>query len=138
VAGTQELPPIHPNQVMKRAILTGLSTTIELMRIIKTKATQRLYELSKKKLVRAKKAYDASKKVGKPDFSFIIKAELGIRENLLAILSEKASKFGNIEVVEVYNPKDISRCLNQWWNRAGGVLRNFITCWYSLLEKGFI
>jgi hypothetical protein len=60
VAGTQELPPIHPNQVMVRAILTGLSTAVELMRIIKTEATQHLYELSKKNLEEVKKVFDVS------------------------------------------------------------------------------
>jgi hypothetical protein len=131
VAGTQELPPIHPNRVMARAILTGLSTTIELMRIIKTEATQYLYELSKKKLDEAKKAYDASKKARKPDFSPITKAEPSIRENFLAMLSEKASRFGNVEVVRVYDPRDTIRRLNQGYNRAGGVLRNFNSCWYN-------
>ena len=106
-------PPIHPNRVMARAILTGLSTTIELMRIIKTEATQHLYELSKNKLEKAKEAFDASVKVGKPDFSHITKAEPSIRENFLAMLSEKASKFGNIEVVRVYDPRDTIRRLNQ-------------------------
>jgi hypothetical protein len=131
VAGTQELPPIHPNRVMARAILTGLSTTVELMRIIKTQETQHQYELSKKKLKEVKKAYDASKKTRKPDFSPITKAEPSIRENFLAMLSEKASKFGNIEVVRVYDPRDTIRRLNQGYNRAGGVIRNFNACWYD-------
>lgn len=131
MTGTQEFPPIHPNQVIARVILTSLSTTIELMRIIKTESTQHLYELSKKKLETAKKAFNASKKAGKLDYSFIAKAEPSIRENFLAMASEKASKFGNPEAVRVYDHIDTIRRLNQGYNRAGGVLRNFNACWYA-------
>jgi hypothetical protein len=99
VAGTQELSPIHPNIVIARAILTGLSTTVELMRIIYTEATQHLYELLKNKLEKAKEAFYASVKAGKSDFSHITNAEPRIRENFLAMLSEKASKFFGISLI---------------------------------------
>ena len=103
MAGTQDLPPIHPNRVMESAILTGLSSTIELMRIIKTVATQHLHKMTKKKLEEANKAFYASIKAGKPDFSLITKAEPSIRENFLTMLSETAFD------ITKHNPIDINQ-----------------------------
>ncbi|MHA2261666.1 MAG: hypothetical protein ACXAEN_04680 [Candidatus Thorarchaeota archaeon] len=122
--------PSHPNKVIERAYLVGLSVTLELLRSIKTKPIQGLYNSCKKQFARARERYLKSRSKGKPDFSFITKCEGNIRNNFLAALWEKTSRYGNVESRRVRDPTETIETLNHLFNIAGAALRDFIVCWY--------
>jgi hypothetical protein len=123
--------PEHPNRVIARAYLTGLSTTVQNLWSIKTIKTEHLYESSKKILESAKKRYLRSTRQGKPDFCPLTKAEHTIRSNALTMYWEKLAVFGNTEVHRVRNPNDTIGFANQILNRLGAVLRNLMVIWYT-------
>ncbi len=117
--------PVHPERVISRAVQAGLSATIELQRSIVNKTTQNHYKSSREIWNRAREVYAITKTQGDADYSYILKAEPQIRDNMLKILYEKAAEYGHNEVARQKNSDDTVGPLNQRLNACGAVVREF-------------
>ncbi|MFW9889481.1 MAG: hypothetical protein ACFFER_14940, partial [Candidatus Thorarchaeota archaeon] len=118
--------PVHPNRVLSQAIKKGLATAVTIQGRIKNKTTRHLYESSKKIWKTATKKYRESTR----EFQHIIDAENNIRKNGLQMLFEKAAAYGNTEVSRVKSSDDTIGPLNQRFNIAGAILRDFALAMY--------
>lgn len=117
--------PIHPERVVSIAMQTGLSATVRLQRAIKNKITEIHFESSDRIWKTARQVYITSKRQGKPDYSYILKAEPQIRDNQLKMLYEKAAEYGFLEVQRQKNTDGTVGPHNQRINACGANLRDF-------------
>ncbi|MHA2067303.1 MAG: hypothetical protein ACXABY_23290, partial [Candidatus Thorarchaeota archaeon] len=117
--------PVHPERVVSIAMQTGLSSTIRLQRSIKNKRTEKHFRSSDEIWKIARQVYLMTKDRGNPDYSYILKAEPQIRDNMLKMLYEKAAEFGYTEVQRQKNSDDTVGPLNQRLNVCGAALREF-------------
>ncbi|MHA1883318.1 MAG: hypothetical protein ACTSUO_09780 [Candidatus Thorarchaeota archaeon] len=120
--------PIHPERVISIAMNAGLSSTVRLQRAIKNRRTRKHFENSDERWKIARQVYLTTKKDGDPDYSYILKAEPKIRDNMLKMLYEKAAEFGHDEVRRQKNSDDTVGPLNQRFNACGAALREFSEC----------
>ncbi|MBD3408358.1 MAG: hypothetical protein GF411_19700 [Candidatus Lokiarchaeota archaeon] len=126
--------PIHPNRVLRQAIMTGLSTSLYIQRSIVSRTTRHLYESSRKIWSDAKSEYKNSIKEGNPDFEIIVKAERNIRRNTLFILFEIAAAYGSTEVSRTRSHHEKIGPVNQRFNTVGSVMREFAAALYPFPE----
>jgi len=120
--------PIHPERVISIAMKAGLSSTVRLQRAIKNKRTAKHFANSYEQWKIGRQVYLITKKDGNPDYSYIVKAEPGIRDNHLKMLYEKAAEFGHTEVQRQKNSDATVGPINQRLNACGAALREFSEC----------
>jgi hypothetical protein len=104
---------------------TGLSSTVRLQRAIKNKQTEMHFRSSDRIWKAAREVYLTTGKRGKPDYTYILKAEPQIRDNQLKMLNEKAAEFGYLEVHRQKNSDSTVGPHNQRINACGANLREF-------------
>ncbi|MHA2066257.1 MAG: hypothetical protein ACXABY_17935, partial [Candidatus Thorarchaeota archaeon] len=117
--------PVHPERVISIAVQTGLSSTVRLQRSIKDRITHDHYESSQGIWRKAREVYLLTKERGDTDYSYILKAEPQIRDNMHKILFEKAAKYGHTEVSRQKSSDDTVGPINQRLNACGAALREF-------------
>jgi hypothetical protein len=111
--------------VISIAVQTGLSSTVRLQRSIKDRITKIHYESSHGIWRIAREVYLLTKEEGDTDYSYILKAEPQIRDNMHKILFEIAAKYGYTEVSRQKSSDDTVGPINQRLNACGAALREF-------------
>ena len=129
--------PTHPNRVIATAVQKGLSATLEMQRSIKNKNTEKAYASSREIWSAARDVYLQTKRLRRADFSYIMKAEPNMRDNLLNMLYEKAAAYGNTEVFRVKSSSDTVGPLNIRFNVCGAALRDFAMTMYPFPDPTF-
>ncbi|MGY5862711.1 MAG: hypothetical protein RTU09_10115, partial [Candidatus Thorarchaeota archaeon] len=129
--------PRHPNRVIATAVQKGLSATLEMQRSIKNKNTEKVYASSRETWSAARDVYLQTKRLRRADFSYIMKAEPNMRDNLLNMMYEKAAAYGNTEVFRVKSSSDTVGPLNIRFNVCGAALRDFAMTMYPFPDPAF-
>ncbi|MFW9888248.1 MAG: hypothetical protein ACFFER_08705 [Candidatus Thorarchaeota archaeon] len=126
--------PIHPERVISKAIIHGLSASVSLQRAITNTDNEHLYLSTKRAWKIARQVYSLTKQRGKADFSYITKAEAQIRENMWRMMVEKSAEYGFTETARIKSSDDEVGPLNQRFNAGGAALRNFMTDLYHFKD----
>jgi hypothetical protein len=108
-----------------------------MQRSIKSKNTEKVYASSRETWLAARDVYLQTKRLRRADFSYIMKAEPNMRDNLLNMLYEKAAAYGNTEVFRVKSSSDTVGPLNIRFNVCGAALRDFAMTMYPFPDPAF-
>ncbi len=125
------IPPIHPGQVLTRALKLGLSSVADLCRRRETNSTSSHFskasdaaEMSiKERWAGTLLEFKSSVKAGQPDASSLAKVEKYLRRAQYLILEKTAARYGNREAKRVRNRYEgTTEYLNAIWNYIGSQL----------------